>query len=62
MKTKKGCQQNTVIRYMKCFKKGTNIALANGWLERDPFAGIKFKEVEVVKEFLTEEELQIIMQ
>lgn len=62
MKTEKACQQNTVIRYMKCFKKVTNIALANGWLERDPFAGIKFKEVEVNKEFLTEEELHLIMQ
>jgi site-specific recombinase XerD len=62
MKTEKSCQQNTVIRYMKCFKKVTNIALANGWLERDPFAGIKFKEVEVTKEFLTEEELQAVMQ
>ena len=30
LKTEKKCQQNTVIRYMKCLKKITNLALANG--------------------------------
>ena len=30
LKTEKECQQNTVIRYMKCLKKITNLALDNG--------------------------------
>jgi len=62
MKTEKGCQQNTVIRYMKCFKKITNLALANDWITKDPFVGIKFQEKEVIKEILTKEELTALMQ
>ena len=42
LKTEKSCQQNTVIRYMKCLKKITNLALANEWIAKDPFVGIKF--------------------
>lgn len=62
LKTEKGCQQNTVIRYMKCFKKITNLALANDWITKDPFVGIKFQEKEVIKEILTKEESTILMQ
>ena len=47
LKTEKECQQNTVIRYMKCLKKITNLALANEWITKDPFIGIKFHEKEV---------------
>ena len=57
LKTEKNCQQNTVIRYMKCLKKIINLALANEWIEKNPFAGIKFHEKEVVREFLTMDEL-----
>lgn len=60
LKTKKGCQQNTVIRYMKCLKKITNLARANDWMAKDPFLGIRFHEKEVVREFLTMDELQTI--
>ena len=60
MKTGKHCQQNTVIRYMKCFKKIINLAIANEWMSHNPFADIKFHEVEVNKEFLTMEEINII--
>ncbi|MCR9012147.1 site-specific integrase [Gabonibacter chumensis] len=62
LKTEKACQQNTVIRYMKCFKKIINLALANEWIEKNPFAGIKFQEKEVVREFLTMDELISIYQ
>ena len=51
LKTEKECQQNTVIRYMKCLKKITNLALANEWITKDPFIGIKFHEKEVIREF-----------
>ena len=57
LKTEKECQQNTVIRYMKCLKKITNLALANEWITKDPFIGIKFHEKEVIREFLTLDEL-----
>ncbi|MDD4411964.1 MAG: site-specific integrase [Bacilli bacterium] len=62
MKTEKKCAQNTVIRYMKCFKKVINQAIANEYIIRNPFAGIKFHEVPVNKEFLTMEEITRITQ
>jgi site-specific recombinase XerD len=60
MKVNKHCQQNTVIRYMKCFKKVINLAIANEWMSHNPFAGIKFHEVTVNKEFLTMDEINVI--
>lgn len=60
LKTEKECQQNTVIRYMKCLKKITNLARANDWMAKDPFLGIRFHEKEVIREFLTMDELQTI--
>ncbi len=62
LKVDRGCAQNTVIRYMKCFKKITNLAIANEWMSRDPFAGIKFHEQKVVKEFLTQDEIARLVQ
>ena len=61
LKTEKDCAQNTVIRYMKCLKKITNLSLANEWIVKDPFTGIKFQEKEVNREFLTWDELQIVI-
>ena len=45
---------------MKVVKKITNMALANDWMEKDPFINIRFHEQEVHKEFLTKEELEIM--
>ena len=61
LKVERGCQQNTVIRYMKCFKKIINLAIANEWMTKNPFAGIKFQAKEVIKEVLTKEEIEKIM-
>ena len=53
LKTKKRVSQNTMIRYMKCLKKVTNLALANGWIIVNPFGGIKYAEKKVMREYLT---------
>ena len=45
---------------MKCFKKIINLAIANEWMHHNPFAGIKFHEVAVNKEFLTMDEINAI--
>ena len=60
LKSKKNLQENTVIRYMKVVKKITNMALANDWIDKNPFMNIHFHEQEVHKEFLTKEELEIL--
>lgn len=60
LKSKKNLQENTVIRYMKVVKKITNMALANDWIDKNPFMNIHFHEQEVHKKFLTKEELEIL--
>ncbi|MEG2755681.1 MAG: site-specific integrase [Mucinivorans sp.] len=62
LKTERGCTQNTVIRYMKCFKKIIHLAISNEWMSRNPFAGIKFHEAPVNKEFLTQDEIATLLQ
>ena len=46
---------------MKNLKKVVRIALANDWIKKDPFYGIHFKQEEVNVEFLSREELDILM-
>lgn len=60
LKTEKDLCQNTLIRYMKALKKITNRCLANYWIQKDPFAGIKFREEPTDPEFLTLEEVDRI--
>ena len=60
LKIEKHIAQNTMIRYMKCLKKVVNLAIANGWITANPFAGIKFSEKKVAKDFLTIEEVNTI--
>lgn len=60
LKTEKDMSQNTLIRYMKALKKITNRCIANDWLHKDPFVGIKFREEPTEPEFLTIEELNRI--
>lgn len=60
LKTEKDLCQNTLIRYMKALKKITSRCLANDWIQKDPFAGIKFREEPTEPEFLTLEEVDRI--
>ncbi len=60
LKTEKDLCQNTLIRYMKALKKITNRCLANDWIQKDPFAGIKFREEPTEPEFLTLQEVDRI--
>lgn len=60
LKTEKDLCQNTLIRYMKALKKIINRCLANDWIQKDPFVGIKFREEPTEPEFLTLEEVDRI--
>ncbi|MFV0420108.1 MAG: site-specific integrase [Dysgonomonas sp.] len=62
LKTEKGCANNSAIKHLKIFKKIIRIALVNDWLQKDPFAPIKFRQDEVHVEFLTMHELNILME
>ena len=60
LKTEKDLCQNTLIRYMKALKRITNRCLANDWIQKNPFVGIKFREDPTDPEFLTLEEVDRI--
>ena len=62
LKTEKGCANNSAIKHLKIFKKIIRIALVNDWLQKDPFAPIKFRQDEVHVEFLTMYELNTLME
>jgi site-specific recombinase XerD len=55
------CANNTTVKYIKNFKKIIRICIANGWLDRDPFVNYKVKLKEVERPFLSEDELDIII-
>ena len=55
------CANNTAVKYIKNFHKIINQCLANGWLNKDPFANYKSKVKEVIREFLTEKEIETIL-
>ena len=61
LKTDKHCQNNSALKHLKNLKKVVRIALANDWIKKDPFYGIHFKQEEVNVEFLSREELNILM-
>lgn len=60
LKTERGCNNNSAIKHLKIFKKIVRIALANDWMQKDPFASIKFHLDEVHVDFLTMEELETL--
>lgn len=62
LKSVRRCNQNTVSKYLKNFKKIVRQALDKEWLDKDPFAGIKFKFEHVNREFLEMREVEKIVQ
>ncbi len=58
LKTERKCAHNTAIKYVTNFKKIVRIAFANDWIQKDPFLNWKAKLKVVEREFLTEEEIQ----
>ena len=61
LKTVRKCCHNTTTKYLANFKKIVRIALANGWMKRDPFAQIRFHLDEVEREFLEKQELKTLL-
>jgi len=60
-RTVRNCANNSTVKYIKNFKKIIQIALANEWIKKNPFANFKARLKEVERYFLTEEELQQII-
>lgn len=61
VKVQKNCAQNAAVKYLKNLKKITRLALANKWMNDDPFLEIRFHQTQSNRDFLTEEELNAII-
>ncbi|MDD4426972.1 MAG: site-specific integrase [Paludibacter sp.] len=61
LKSVRNCNQNTTMKYIRNFGKIIRICLANGWIERNPFLNFKGKFVEVERAFLTQEEIEVML-
>ncbi|MBK5192314.1 MAG: site-specific integrase, partial [Flavobacteriaceae bacterium] len=61
LKSEKDCAHNTVQKYIVNFKKIIRIAYANQWIEKDPFFHWKGSWKNSDREYLTEEELQLLI-
>ena len=61
LKTHRGCCHNTATKYLKNFKKITRIALAREWMQRDPFAEIRFSLQPVKREMPEKAEIERLM-
>jgi len=59
LRSVRNCANNTTVKYIKNFKKIIRIALANGWITKDPFLNYKAKLEKIDRGFLTQEELDI---
>lgn len=61
LRTERNCANNTTVKYIKNFKKIIRICLANGWINQDPCLSYKVKLQEVERNFLTQQELESII-
>ena len=61
LKTVRRCCHNTTSKYLMNFKKIVRIALAKGWMKKDPFAQIRFHLDPVEREFLEKQELKAML-
>lgn len=61
LKSERECAHNSTIKYIKNFKKIVRIAIANDWIVKDPFLNYKVQLKEVKREFLSEEEMQTML-
>ncbi|MGG7035741.1 MAG: site-specific integrase [Flavobacterium sp.] len=61
LRSERKCANNTAVKYIKNFHKIINQCLANGWLNKNPFANYKSKVKEVVREFLSEAEIESLL-
>ena len=61
LRSVRNCANNTAVKYLKNFNKIIKICLANDWLEKNPFSNYKSKINEVERVYLSEGEIQSII-
>ena len=61
LRSVRNCANNTAVKYIKNFNKIIKLCLANDWLDKNPFANYKSKVKEVERVYISEEEIQNII-
>jgi site-specific recombinase XerD len=61
LRSVRNCANNTAVKYIKNFSKIIKICLANHWIDRNPFSNYKAKVREVERVYLSEEEIENII-
>jgi len=61
LRTERKCANNTTVKYMKNFQKIINICLDKEWIAKNPFKNYTGKVEDVDPDFLTEDEMQTIL-
>ena len=62
LRSVRNCANNTAVKYIKNFSKIIKLCLANDWLDKNPFANYKSKVKEVERIYLSEKEIQNIIE
>ena len=62
LRSVRNCANNTAVKYIKNFNKIIKLCLANDWLDKNPFANYKSKVKEVERVYLSEDEIQNIIE
>lgn len=62
LRSVRNCSNNTAVKYIKNFNKIIKICLANDWIDRNPFSNYKSKIRQVERVYLTEVEIQKLME
>ena len=61
LRNSKKCNNNSTIKYIRNFGKIIKQAYVNGWIEKDPFLNYKGKVKQTDRNYLTQSELQDII-
>jgi site-specific recombinase XerD len=62
LRSVRNCSNNTAVKYLKNLNKIIKLCLDNDWLDKNPFANYKSKVKEVDRVYLTEAEIQSIIE
>lgn len=62
LKTEHNLSHNSALKYVAYFKKIIRVAVANGWLDKDPFYNFKLRPKKIDKEFLSKDEIIKLIQ
>lgn len=60
LKSVRKCNHNSAIKYISNMRKIVNICIKSGWLVKDPFFGFNMTKREVIREYLSDDEIQAL--